>query len=88
MGPITLFFAKDEVDDLADGAAAVAIAGAMIPDPGVSKAVAACGGITALVAKRAKRKGTGLLLIWFSSLFGVPTGVPIFRCVNDPELKK
>ncbi|MDX3555267.1 hypothetical protein PV729_26470 [Streptomyces europaeiscabiei] len=88
MGPITLFFTKDEVDDLSDGAAAVAIAGAMIPDPGVSKGVAACAGITALVAKRAKRKGTGLLLIWLHGLFGVPTGVPIFRCTNSPGLKK
>ncbi|MFI6494786.1 hypothetical protein [Streptomyces sp. NPDC050564] len=61
---LTIYFTKEETEDLADSASAVAIVAAAIPDSTVSKVVAASAGIIALLAQRAKRKGQGLGLSW------------------------
>jgi hypothetical protein len=55
-GGSTLYFTKEETSDIADGASAVAVVAAAIPDSTASKVVAAAAGLIALLAKRAERK--------------------------------
>lgn len=57
---LTIYFTKEETEDVADSASAVALVAAAIPDSTASKVVAAYAGIIALLARRAKRKGQGL----------------------------
>ena len=86
-GHITVLFRRDEVEGLAEAATAAAIAGAVVPDPGASKAIAACGGLLALLARRAKRKDKGLLVVvWYRRRLGPirRIAVPTFFLVDDP----
>ncbi|MGW6490793.1 hypothetical protein [Streptomyces sp. NPDC055056] len=72
-----LYFTKAETENFADAAAAVGMVSAAIPEPVISKAVAAYAGGVSLLARRAVRQGRSLGLMWMNLMPGPPGVVPI-----------
>ena len=71
-----VLFTREETEEAADAAAAAAILSAAIPEPVVSKAVAAYASAIALFARRALKKGKALGLGW-SGLSPIPSHPPL-----------
>lgn len=55
-----IYFTESESEDIADSISAGSIAATLIPEPTVSKIVAVLGGVLALAARRAIKKGKKL----------------------------